>query len=137
MTTFNRTIYSSILAITVLLLTCCQVTLQETTKKSPVPTLEETTVERIYQNQVVTYQKNLRMTAGNFLEQETYINAGGVSQQGPTALLRWWIDHESELKQDRVHVGQEIVFEPFQIRILKIDQDTAGKYVEVAIKVTE
>jgi hypothetical protein len=134
----KRPIACPAFVILLLLQLACQVAILGTRETlEPVEIPEEATVERISENHVIRYDKDsFRMSSGNFMREEEYVDEQGVSRRGPTALLRWWEPGEPH-EEDRVHVGQEIVFKQYRILVVEIGQDDYSKYVKVAISKVE
>ena len=75
----------------------------------------------IQPNCVYSWHNHLQIGAANFWRDE-YVDEDGVTRRGPTAMLALWIFGEDQpSERTRVHVGQELVFRDYRIRVVEID----------------
>ena len=90
---------------------------------------------RISSNTQFTFG-DLRIGAANFWEDE-YVDEQGMTKRGPTAGL--WIFVRDDPSQDQVvqvHVGQELTFSQYRIRVVEIGHE-GGNFVRVAISIVD
>ena len=86
---------------------------------------------RITANGVLTYERTLRLGSANFFIDD-YTNAEGERKRGPMALLVMWRSSGLNLpQQKRVHPGERVTFEDYDITVSAIDG--RGRFVEVEI----
>lgn len=86
---------------------------------------------RIAANGVLTVQRSLRLGSANFFIDD-YTNSQGKSERGPMALLVMWRPNGLTLPQKaRVHAGQRVTFDEYEITVASIDD--RGRFLEVEI----
>ncbi|MGD1994251.1 MAG: hypothetical protein PVI59_13750 [Anaerolineae bacterium] len=87
---------------------------------------------RIAANGVLTYGRTLRLGSANFFVDD-YTGVEGKHERGPTALLVMWRADDPALppQEERVHVGQRLTFNGYEIIVVSVDD--GGRFLEVEI----
>jgi hypothetical protein len=71
-------------------------------------------------NGVASWYNHLQIGVAN-IRREEYVDEDGETRRGLTALLALWIFGEGQpSEKTRVHVGQELVFRDYRIRVVEI-----------------
>jgi hypothetical protein len=80
----------------------------------------------------LTYQ-SLRVGVGN-IWQEEYTDAKGVTQQGITAGLWFFIREDSSLNRNvRVYIGQDVTVGRYSVHVLDIKDEPQGGSVQMTV----